>query len=381
MRSAGERCSTLTGMATVEQFSAAGLYDPADVGGKGRLELLNWLDEMGVTIDEMVAAQAGDSLGWIAGDRRLVPGKRLTLAHLGVQVGIDPAELEAMAIAFGLVAVEGAPEGEIGMTKDEARVVSTFDGLAEMFSPDEAKSLIRVIGSSIARMADASVSMFLADVESRMLVDGSSEIELAQAVEEAIGLIDGLMEGLDPIYRRHLLQAVERSRVTMVGMHERFTYRYAVGFVDLVGFTEISRAMSGRQLAAFLRDFEGRAHDVVTSAGARVVKLIGDEVMFVASNPEAACHAGSELLTGFGSEHERVLPRGGLAYGEMLVRGGDYYGSVVNLASRLTDEAMPQELLVTEELADASPACSFEPAGRRMVKGFDLPIAVRSLRR
>lgn len=368
-------------MATVEEFSAAGLYDPAEVGCEGRLELLNWLDEKGVTLDEMVSAEANSSLGSIAGDRRLVPGKRLALADVGLQVGIDPAELKALAIAFGLVAVEGAPEGEIGMTEDEAGAVSIFDGLAEMFSPDEAKSLIRVIGSSIARMADASVSMFLADVESRMLVDGSSEIELAQAVEGAIGLIDGLMDGLDPIYRRHLLQAIERSRETMVGLHERFTYRYAIGFVDLVGFTEVSRAMSGRQLAAFLRDFEGRAHDVVTSAGARVVKLIGDEVMFVASDPEAACHAGSELLAGFGTEHERVLPRGGLAYGEMLVRGGDYYGSVVNLASRLTDEAMPQELLVTEELADASPACSFEPAGRRMVKGFDSPIAVRSLRR
>jgi adenylate cyclase len=62
-----------------------------------------------------------------------------------------------------------------------------------------------------------------------------------------------------------------------------------------------------------------------------------------------------------------------------VLRGGDYYGAIVNLASRLVDEAVPLELLVTEELAQAATACQFEPAGRRMVKGFDEPVTVRSL--
>lgn len=128
----------------------------------------------------------------------------------------------------------------------------------------------------------------------------------------------------------------------------------------------------------FIRDFEGRAHDVVTGFGARVVKLIGDEVMFVSTDPAAACRAGHALMEGFGHEDERVLPRGGLAFGDVLVRSGDYYGSVVNLASRLVDEAVPQEMLVTEELAEAAAGCEFEPAGRRMVKGFDAPVSVRS---
>ncbi|MFK8026390.1 MAG: adenylate/guanylate cyclase domain-containing protein [Ilumatobacter sp.] len=111
-----------------------------------------------------------------------------------------------------------------------------------------------------------------------------------------------------------------------------------------------------------------------------MVKLIGDEVMFVASDAAAACRTGSELMHGFGSEHELVVPRGGVAYGEVLARGGDYYGSVVNLASRLVDEAVPEELLVTDELAAAAVGCVFEPAGRRMVKGFTEPVSVQSLR-
>ena len=73
------------------------------------------------------------------------------------------------------------------------------------------------------------------------------------------------------------------------------------------------------------------------------------------------------------------MPRGGLAYGDVLVRGGDYYGSIVNLASRLVNEAVPEELLVTEPLAAAAEGWQFEPAGRRLLNGFADPIVVRSL--
>jgi adenylate cyclase len=101
-------------------------------------------------------------------------------------------------------------------------------------------------------------------------------------------------------------------------------------------------------------------------------------VMFASTDPASACRAAHALMDGFGTELNRVVPRGGLAYGDVVVRGGDYYGSIVNLASRLVDEAVPQELLVTKELVDAAPDCEFEPAGRRMVKGFTDPVTVQS---
>lgn len=367
-------------MATTEEFTAAGLYDAAVDAGTGRLELLQWLDGLEFTVAEMVAALEADGLGALVGDRRLVPGRRMTRAEALSLVDIDVDGFDSNVIAFGFVPVGGAPAGEIGFTEEEVQTVAWFEPLKTMFSSAEATSFLRVVGSSMSRMAEAAVSLFLADVESDMLADGSSELEIAKKVEEAIGLIDGFAERLDPMIRRHVLQSIERTRRTTINDMERFKYRYAVGFVDLVGFTAISGNMDSRQLSRFLRDFEGRAYDVVTSAGARVVKLIGDEVMFVADDPAAACSAAAELMAGFGSEHEHVMPRGGLAYGEVLVRGGDYYGPVVNLASRLADEAVPQELLVTAELAAVAEACSFEPAGRRMVKGFREPIAVQSLR-
>ena len=74
-------------------------------------------------------------------------------------------------------------------------------------------------------------------------------------------------------------------------------------------------------------------------------------------------------------------PRGGLVFGEVLFRHGDYYGPIVNLAARLVDAAIPGEALVDRSVVEAMKDDDqvFEPAGRRMLKGFDEPVAVWSL--
>ncbi|MDW3214786.1 MAG: adenylate cyclase regulatory domain-containing protein [Ilumatobacteraceae bacterium] len=366
-------------MPTADDYQRAGLFDPDVDAEAGRIELLDWLVEQGFTIPEMQHALATDALGAMAGDRRMVPGERLSRAEAIERSNLTPEEFDAYARAFGFVPIEGAPEGEIGFTEAEIESLASVAVLASTFSADEAKGLVRVIASSLARIGEASVSLFLADIESPHLLSGAKEIDLAHAVHDAVGLLDGLTERLDPILRRQMLQAVERTRRTSIDMTERFQYRYAVGFVDLVGFTALSRHMGARELSAFMGRFEGEAHDVATSAGARVVKLIGDEVMFVATDPVAACRAAIALMDAFNGEYVGVAPRGGMAYGNVVLRSGDYYGSVVNLASRLVDEAVPLELLVTDGLVEAAVGCEFEPAGRRMVKGFDEPVAVWSM--
>ncbi len=367
-------------MPTADEYQRAGLYDPVGDANNGRVELLDWLVDQGFTIPEMQHAFATDALGAMAGDRRMVPGERLTREEAIARSGLSPHDFDAYSTAFGFLPIEGAPVGEVGYTAAEIESLAIVSMLATMFSPHEARSLIRVIGSSLARIGEASVSLFLADVESPHVLRGAKEIDLAHAVHDAVGLLDGLSERLDPILRRLMLQAVERTRRTAIGMTERFQYRYAIGFVDLVGFTAISSHMGARELSSFMGRFEGEAHDVATGAGARVVKLIGDEVMFVATDPADACRAAIALMDAFNGEYVGVAPRGGMAYGNVVLRGGDYYGSVVNLASRLVDEAVPLELLVSDELAAAAVGCEFEPAGRRMVKGFADPIGVRSMR-
>jgi adenylate cyclase len=293
--------------------------------------------------------------------------------------GLDPQLFDEVSTAFGYLPIDVSPAGEIGYTRADATTFAILGALGAMFSHDEAVGLLRVFGASLGRMADASVSMFLADIEARHVAEQGSELVLALKGKEATASLDGMMTHLDPVMRRLAMQAIERTRRTTISFDERFVYRYAIGFVDLVGFTSLSGEMAGPELAAFLRNFEGRAFDTVTKAGARVVKLIGDEVMFAATDPDHACRAARGLMDAFTGGDDEVLPRGGLAYGEVLARGGDYYGSIVNLASRLADEAVPQEVLVTDEFAEAAAGCQFEPAGRRMVRGFAEPVAVWSL--
>lgn len=363
-----------------DEYIAAGLFDPDSERARERWEFLRWLSGLGFTLDEMVEGAHSDRFVAMAGDQRLVSGTRLTRDEAVRLSGADPEAFDLIVNAFGLLPIGGSPPGELGITADEARAMAEFEMLGSMFSTDEALSFVRLIGSALSRIAEAAVALFLTDVEAEMLASGASELSLARHIYEAVGLLDGLGPRLDPILRRHVLQAIERSRRATIDAYERLRFRYAIGFVDLVGFTELAATLELGDLRSFLRDFEARSFDTVSSAGAQVVKLIGDEVMFVSDDPADACRAATGLVESFAAAHSGdVLPRGGIAFGDVLVRGGDYFGSVVNLASRLVDQAVPGEVLVTDEAAFAAPACTFEPAGRRMVKGFASPVAVLSL--
>ena len=221
------------------------------------------------------------------------------------RTGLSADRLDAYAMAFGLAPLGFSPEGEIGITDEEADVLASLGSLSDasgLFSEAEVLSLFRVLGASLGRMADATLSLFLTDVESPHRQSDGVELPLTKKVFEAVQMLDGFIPALDPMFRRLLLQSIERSRRATIGPRERLQYRYAVGFVDLVGFTEISESMSTTELSTFLREFEGRAYDVVNEAGARVVKLIGDEVMFVATDANSACRAAEALMSGFGTE-------------------------------------------------------------------------------
>ena len=114
-----------------------------------------------------------------------------------------------------------------------------------------------------------------------------------------------------------------------------------------------------------------------------MVKHIGDEVMFVAVDPNAACEIALELVEAVETLGRGVRPRGAVAFGPVLQRAGDYYGPVVNLASRVAELAVPYEILVTEELVHAAEhwSLAFKPAGRRMLKGFEEPVSLWELQR
>ncbi|MEZ5298146.1 MAG: hypothetical protein R2697_18325 [Ilumatobacteraceae bacterium] len=236
----------------VAELEAAGLYDPAAPNADDRLRLLEWLCRMGVGVDELRSALDYGALSSVASDRWLVPGRRMNRTEAIERSGLTDDTFDAYVAALGYEPIQGAPEGEVGITDPEIDLLASIERLTGLFERDEALSLVRVIGSALSRIAEAAVSLFLADVESAHVRQGGSEFDLARTVYDAVQLVEGLGARLDPALRRHMLQAAERTRATSIDEIERFQYRYAVGFVDLVGFTAISRDMTAEDLSAFV---------------------------------------------------------------------------------------------------------------------------------
>ncbi len=123
-----------------------------------------------------------------------------------------------------------------------------------------------------------------------------------------------------------------------------------IGFVDLVGYTAISQQLDPHELSALVRRFEQLAFDSVAREGGRVVKTIGDEVMFVAGDVAAAARIARRLTDR--SLDDALLPpaRAGLAYGSVVTREGDYFGPVVNRASRLVEIAKPGSVITDDDV-------------------------------
>ena len=102
-----------------------------------------------------------------------------------------------------------------------------------------------------------------------------------------------LGEMMAPLLRHHLWAAISRQRAAMVASHDRLDSTLSVGFVDLVGFTAASATMQAGRAARVHAHFHSRAFDVVTTRGGRVVKHIGDEIMFTVGDPVAAATSRS----------------------------------------------------------------------------------------
>jgi adenylate cyclase len=365
---------------TAAELQAAGLYDPSAPDAPARLELLEWLAAQGVTLADMKEAQLRwGSLSGVAGDRALRAGERLTLAEVAARAGMSVERIERINRAAGFPPV--APD-ERAFDAERAATFSSFAVGEGFFGTEPMLHFIRVLGSSLSRVAEAAVSLFIANVEAPIVERAAGELALAQANLRAIKALDTIPNAVRAMFRAQVEVAIRRLRAARTERAMQDTVRLTVGFVDLVGYTRLSQQLDAHALGALVERFEALASDVVTACDGRVVKLIGDAVMFVAVDAGAACDIALTLLERF-ADDPAVTPRGGLAEGRLLARGGDYYGPAVNLASRLGELAVPREILVTAEVAAGAGAAPFrfEPAGRRILKGFDAPVALYAVAR
>ena len=303
-------------------------------------------------------------------ERLLLDGpRRYTRLQVAEMSGMAPERTQRLWRALGF---PDAADDDPAFTDADIKALNVLSTLIDsgFVGPGTEASIARAMGQSLSRLADWQTDM-LADALTREAVSGSGHGATAEeAVAAARALLPRLREVQDYVWRRHLAANADRL-LAAVGPGDR--RELAVGFADLVGYTSRSRGMGGRELGAMIEDFESTAAEVIARHSGRVVKTVGDGVLFTAGTGVAAVEIGLQLPEAWGADDRPPL-RTGVAFGPVLTRLGDIYSPVVNLASRLTSLARPSTVLVDRELAQqlrGNPAYRVRPLKRVSVRGYD----------
>ncbi len=329
--------------------------------------LLAHLVALGASEEEVAGLEDGSLIG-LAGDLQLSADLDRTLEEVAAEAGFDLDRARSVYTMLGLPV-----EGLAGFGDNDLAMLSFISGDTSGVIAEVGPQLLRVAGTSMARLAEAAVAAYVQDIEPRDAAAGDL-IELADRNALASALAVGLGRQLATIFQHHMWTAVRRQRNAQADVTSPEMVRAAIGFIDLVGFTSLSNVASPAELIATIEHFEQRAFETAAHHGGRIVKSIGDEVMIIATRPNVVAAIALDLVSGSGGDPS-VAPRGGISAGQVLFRLGDYYGPVVNLAARLAAEAVPGEVL-SDQAAAFGPGVTASAAGRRVLKGFEDPVPV-----
>lgn len=309
------------------------------------------LEEQGVSDDELEAASRAGTLELLALERAiLVDSTDFDVVETARRTGMDQASIRKLWRALGFPDPQA---GEKVFTKGDIDMLSSVAGFIRdgTLTEEIVLQMSRVIGSSLARIATAQVE---ASQIRRETVEEAASIESerdeAREVERSAELVPMLATVLEAVWRRHLAVAVGRR--TARG-DDPDAHQIAIGFADLEGFTALSQQVPEDELALLVSRFESIAYDIVSANSGRVVKMIGDEVMFSADDVVAGAEIALALAETYAADEALADVRVGLAAGQALELEGDLYGPAVNLASRIVSLAYPGTVLVSREVVEA----------------------------
>jgi adenylate cyclase len=210
----------------------------------------------------------------------------------------------------------------------------------------------------MGRLAGWLVDVWLLRAGEHLLKPGEpvTDETIATVIETTHELLPGFERLLLQGWRRQLAASGMRAVTATAAATAdptAGTARLAVGFADIVSFTRLSRQMDGDTLAAFVERFETVTTGICAELGGRIIKTLGDEVLFCADDPYAAAEIALQIAERSGQDDGFPQVRAGLAYGEVILRLGDVFGTPVNLAARLTSVTYPSAVLVDTALSAA----------------------------
>lgn len=236
--------------------------------------------------------------------------------------------------------------------------------------PELVSAMTRLFGQTFSRLASWQGQLLLEMLSERPDILGSED-----AVVDLVDHVGPVMERLQSYaWRRQLVSFFARVAArASEDVTSSLSAELAIGFVDMSGFTSLTRRSTEVELRELLDSFESNAVEIVGSHGGRIVKTIGDEVLFQADDAGSAAEIAMEMIEA--AERDARLPdlRAGLAVGPVLSRLGDVYGSTVNIASRLTSISRPGWVLVDRAMHDAlrdDPRFHLKSRRPESVRGF-----------
>jgi adenylate cyclase len=354
-----------------------GLED--DAAREARRRLLDELHADGMDTDALRRVVEEDKLVLTPVAQALSSEARYTAREIAERADVTLEFLTASRRALGLPVPN--PDDRVYGEKDlEATRLGTLHRQAG-FDDEDALEVARVLGQGMARYAESTRAL----VARTFIEPGLDEYELAhryRAVAEQLMPLAG--PWLEHVFALHLQQVLRSDALTQeqrrAGKLDD-TQDAVIAFADLVGFTELGESVPVEELGSVAGRLSRLAGDACEPP-VRIVKLIGDAVMLVSPEPEPMLDVTLRLVD-LAAEDEAFPPlRAGIACGQAVHRWGDWFGTPVNLASRLTTRARPSTVLVVAEIRDTvTEGYEFSDAGRKKLKGFSAPVHAYRARR
>jgi len=346
------------------------------------------------TLDELAGSAQDGQTGAAAGidyrraakalENLLLGGER-TLKRRDVAQGVGLSLFSARKL-WRALGMPNFTDDDLAFTTEDLEHLKIMPKLVRegVLTEDAAISVTRAIGQMTDRMVVWQVEAL---VEDMVVTHGISDAEArVRLVEELPKLIEPLEEMLVYSWRRQLSAGVQRLAVRAkegleaseegrTGAEDDAPLPLArsVGFADLVSYTSLSRRMNEKTLARLVQTFESKCAEVISVGGGRLVKTVGDEVLYIAETPTAGAEIALALSREIAADERLPEGRVAMVWGRVLSRLGDIYGPTVNLAARLTAIAEPGQVLVDDLTAGVlgnDPRFVLTPLEVQNVRGF-----------
>jgi class 3 adenylate cyclase len=382
-----EEFATLVGVSVeqVDRWRDEGLLDPEGLGGFEELDLLRWLtirqyETLGHRSDQLAAAVNSGGVEPFLGEYLFPTSPRIAIQDAAARVGMDGAKAHQLRIALGFGG-EDIPEG--------------WSAQLEAFKTMQAAGLpweailegARVYGDTLRRIAETEVRLVHVNIHERLSASGKAEDDIFPQIvgiqESVVPLLDGFVRA---VHHEHLLQASLEDVYAHLPASklpsQLGTVEATIVFLDIESFTELTQAKGDELASEVLTRLETTARTLALEHDGKLVKQIGDGLMLEFRRPDDAVVFARRVVDATGQEPDMPSLHVGIHTGPAIYRAGDYVGTTVNLAARVSGASSAGEILLSEDVAaELSDAGSAEPVGVRMLRGAERPLRLYRLSR